>query len=76
MSTTPSSVHESALYDLFRDGARRLVDRAFAEPNGKPTRLGRTRMRVRDAIAAHPITALALAFGMGYVVSRIAQRVS
>lgn len=60
--------------DAFKAGVRRLMDRVATKASGEPSRIRTFAGTATEAIKAHPIAAIGVALGLGYVVMRIARR--
>ena len=59
--------------DAFKAGVRRWIDTVAVKPEGK-SRLRHFIDRTGAMIKEHPIAAVTVAFGVGYIVVRIARR--
>jgi len=60
----------SQRFDSLKSGVHKIVERATT----KPTWFGRTVDRASELVRAHPIAAVGIALGIGYVVFRTARR--
>jgi ElaB/YqjD/DUF883 family membrane-anchored ribosome-binding protein len=72
--TTPSfaSAHDSVheLLDDQLDGFKATVKKLVERATTKPNRLGRFINRTGETIEAHPLAAVGIALGIGYLVAR------
>lgn len=58
-------------FDALKAGIRKLIDRVETDA---PSRIRTLTGNATEVIKAHPILAVGLAFGLGYVVMRVARR--
>lgn len=72
MSAQTEAIHHlfDEQLDAFKSGVHKVVERATT----KPTWFGRTLARTGETIKEHPIAAVGAAFGLGYLLVRIARR--
>jgi ElaB/YqjD/DUF883 family membrane-anchored ribosome-binding protein len=70
--TATNSVHHlfDEQFDALKSGVKRIVDRATT----KPTWFGRMASKTGETIKAHPIAAIGVALGLGYVIMRVVRR--
>ena len=60
--------------ESFKSGMHKLVDRVSTKYNGEPSWLKKTVDRTGEAIKAHPIAAIGIAIGSGYLLVRFLRR--
>ena len=60
--------------DAFKGLVRTLMDRVATKTSGEPSRIHTFAGLATETIKAHPIAAIGVALGLGYVVMRIARR--
>ncbi len=61
-------------FDAIKANLKKWIDRVSIKPSGEPSRVRTLIGKTSEAIKAHPILAVAVALGSGYVVMRIARR--
>ena len=78
MSVQNGTTHIESVQQLFnhqldalKSGIRKLIDRAETDA---PSRIRTFSGNATEVIKAHPNLAIGIAFGLGYVVMRIARR--
>jgi hypothetical protein len=71
-TTQPNSAHDllDAQFDAFKSGVKKLIERATT----KPTWFGRMVDKSGEVIKAHPIAAIGVALGLGYLAMRTVRR--
>jgi len=57
--------------DSFKASVKKLVDRASTKPDGQPTWFKSAVSKTGEMIKAHPIAAIGVAVGAGYLFVRI-----
>ncbi len=67
------ATHLEAQIDAVRSSIKDLIDRLEGKPEHAP-RVKAFAGKVTEAIKAHPIRAIAVALGLGYLVVRVARR--
>ena len=72
MSDQTAAIHRlfDDQLDAFKSGVHKLVERATT----KPTWLGRAFATTGETIKAHPIAAIGVALGVGYLLVRVARQ--
>jgi ElaB/YqjD/DUF883 family membrane-anchored ribosome-binding protein len=73
--TAPNSVRGALdqRIDALMSGFKTMIDR-IPKPNSEPSRLRAAVAKTGETIAAHPVAALAVAVGLGYVIVRLVRR--
>ncbi len=61
-------------FEAIKANLKKWIDRVSIKPSGEPSRVRMLAGKTKDAIKAHPIAAVAIALGTGYVVMRFARR--
>ena len=81
MSSTNGTTQFEALHhtldeqvDAFKAGVKKLVDKATTKSNGEPSWLSSFVGKTGETIKAHPLAAVGIALGFGYLVVRLARR--
>jgi len=82
MSSQNGTTHTDSPHHLLEDqldalkaGVRKLMDRVATKPaDAPPSRISTFTGKATELIKAHPIAAVGIALGLGYVVMRIARR--
>jgi hypothetical protein len=72
MSDQTAAIHHmfDEQLDAFKSGVHKLVERATT----KPTWLGRVLASTGETIKAHPIAAVGVALGLGYLLVRVTRQ--
>ncbi len=61
-------------FEAVKANVKKWIDRIAIKPSGEPTRLRKLADRTGEAIKAHPIAAVGIAVGAGYLVIRVLRR--